>query len=167
MRLAEDLLAQAKILIQLDARRPKQANLDRAVSTSYYALFHLFIAEAVQHLCPAPKTKALMDRMSRAFQHGEMKTVCRQFEQKVAPDILATLIPNGTSPHLREIASIFVNLQEERHAADYDVGTRFSREHALAAWTTAERAFELWGALQRSEANVFLTALAFGARWYK
>ena len=44
MSLPEDLLEQAVHLATLDARRPKQANLRRAVSTAYYALFHLLTA---------------------------------------------------------------------------------------------------------------------------
>ena len=46
MSLHADLLEQAEQLAQLDPRRPKQANLRRAVSSAYYALFHLLTWEA-------------------------------------------------------------------------------------------------------------------------
>jgi hypothetical protein len=42
----EHLLEQAVTLARLDARRPKQANLRRAISAAYYALFHLLVDEA-------------------------------------------------------------------------------------------------------------------------
>jgi hypothetical protein len=42
----EDLLEQAVRLAMLDVRRPKQANLRRAVSSAYYAVFHLLVDEA-------------------------------------------------------------------------------------------------------------------------
>ena len=45
MAFADDLLAQAYHLARLDPE--SQANLRRAVSTGYYALFHLLIDEAV------------------------------------------------------------------------------------------------------------------------
>jgi uncharacterized protein (UPF0332 family) len=43
----DDLLRQALQLIHQEPRNPKQASLRRAVSTAYYALFHLLISEAV------------------------------------------------------------------------------------------------------------------------
>jgi hypothetical protein len=46
MSLPADLLAQARRLVSLDPRRPRQASLRRAISTAYYALFHLLISEA-------------------------------------------------------------------------------------------------------------------------
>ena len=46
MSLHADLLDQAEQLAQLDPRRPKQANLRRAISSAYYALFHLLAWES-------------------------------------------------------------------------------------------------------------------------
>jgi uncharacterized protein (UPF0332 family) len=49
MSFAQDLLEQAQHLVDWDGANPKQASLRRAVSTAYYALFHLLIDEAVNH----------------------------------------------------------------------------------------------------------------------
>ena len=46
MGLAEDLLRQADHLAAYERLNPSQASLRRAVSTAYYALFHLLIGEA-------------------------------------------------------------------------------------------------------------------------
>ena len=46
MSLHDDLLVRAEHLIHKEPRRPRQASLKRAVSTSYYALFHLLVSEA-------------------------------------------------------------------------------------------------------------------------
>ncbi|GAB4215496.1 MAG: hypothetical protein OHK0013_41130 [Sandaracinaceae bacterium] len=46
MALHDDLLAQAARLARTDKNRPKQANLRRAASAAYYALFHLLITRA-------------------------------------------------------------------------------------------------------------------------
>jgi hypothetical protein len=43
----EDLLEQAVTLATLDVRKPKQANLRRAVSSVYYAVFHLLVDESL------------------------------------------------------------------------------------------------------------------------
>jgi hypothetical protein len=40
----DDLLQQALELVHSKQRKPKQASLRRAVSTAYYALFHLLIS---------------------------------------------------------------------------------------------------------------------------
>ena len=42
----DDLIALAKKIAELDPNRPRQANLRRAVSTAYYAVFHYLIDEA-------------------------------------------------------------------------------------------------------------------------
>jgi len=47
MSFADDLLEQSYDLAHKEPANPKQASLRRAVSTAYYALFHLLIDEAV------------------------------------------------------------------------------------------------------------------------
>ena len=42
----DDLLEQAEQLAQIDSRRPKQANLRRAVSSIFYAAFHFLVEES-------------------------------------------------------------------------------------------------------------------------
>lgn len=48
MAFAEDLLVQACNLARRERTKPKQASLRRAVSTAYYAPFHLLIKDAVR-----------------------------------------------------------------------------------------------------------------------
>ena len=42
----EDLFSQAETLAKLDVKKPKQANLRRAVSSTYYGVFHFLVHEA-------------------------------------------------------------------------------------------------------------------------
>ena len=164
MRLAEDLLDQAWRLVFWDKKRPKQASLRRAISTAYYALFHLLIADAVSRLIPEA---ALRDRVSRSFQHGEMKQVCEQFGASPTPAALHRLLgESDASARLRSVAQAFLHLQEHRLLADYDVGHRLPRADAETIVDVADRAFRDWkGIASTKERDVFLTALAFGARW--
>lgn len=46
MSLYEDLFSQSEQLARLDPKKPKQANLRRAVSAAYYATFHFLVHEA-------------------------------------------------------------------------------------------------------------------------
>jgi uncharacterized protein (UPF0332 family) len=165
--LAEDLLAQAHHLAALDRGRPKQANLRRAVSSAYYAVFHLLVANAVLKFIPKRPT-GLIPRVSRAFLHGEMKQACVAFKRRPLGDLLQPLLGTTVSSELHSVAIDFVDLQEARHSADYDTAAVFSRASTLAILLKAESVFSNWQVVEGpDEATVFLAALAFGARWAK
>jgi hypothetical protein len=72
MSFADDLLKQAYHLARKERKNPKQASLRRAVSTAYYALFHLLIDEAVGNWSVARQRSLL----ARTFDHGPMRRVC-------------------------------------------------------------------------------------------
>lgn len=165
MALADDLLAQAHTLATLDRGIPSQANLRRAISSAYYALFHLLVAAAVERLLPAAPP-GLRERASRAFSHGEMKQTCYRFLTKRIVEDLAPLLHTGVSPEVLSIAETFVKLQEQRHLADYDVGISFTRADTLASVVETRRVFADWKLIRETnEATVFLAAILFGKRW--
>jgi hypothetical protein len=167
MALADDLLAQAATLATVDIGIPSQANLRRSISSAYYAMFHMLIADAVVLLVP-PQPAGLRARASRSFSHGEMKQVCSRFLAKRFGVDLAPLLGQNISLALFFVAEAFGDLQEERHSADYDVGRSYSRSDALSAVNQARVGFFNWNRIRSTdEANVFLTALAFGVRWAK
>jgi hypothetical protein len=64
------LLEQARHLARREKTRPRQASLRRAVSTAYYALFHMLIGEATLNW----KRVDQRDLLARFFEHGKMKT---------------------------------------------------------------------------------------------
>ena len=167
MPLANDLLRQAELLANLDAARPRQANLRRAVSTAYYSLFHLLIADCTQRLSPRHPHK-LAARIARAFTHTEMKQVCRAISEGHRSAVLEDLHPAGFSPELRLVATTFVRLQDERHRADYDLSATYTRLEALDILVLARNGFAAWSKTRGTEeTNVFLAALLFGGRWAK
>jgi hypothetical protein len=57
MSLHMDLLQQARRLARLDPNRPRQANLRRAVSAAYYALFHYLIDQACRNAVGTQQTQ--------------------------------------------------------------------------------------------------------------
>ena len=167
MALANDLLDQAEHLAHLDERKPKQANLRRATSSAYYALFHLLIREAIDRLGPR-RPVGLDLRIGRVFTHGEMKQVCRSIMDRRPSQVLADLVPEGFSGDLEFVARCFVELQEARHKADYDIAATQSRTEALEFVRQVRDAFAAWTAVRmHDEANVFLAALLFAGRWAK
>jgi len=167
MGLAEDLLNQAHFLSYHERGRPKQATLRRSISTAYYAVFHLLVANAAISLVPN-KPSGLVAKVSRAFQHGEMKQICVSFHNGDSPQSVRTLLPPKISKDLQSVAATFVALQQLRHMADYDTGLLFTRAQANEAVNRADELFMAWNRIAKTEeARVFLAALAFGARWSK
>jgi uncharacterized protein (UPF0332 family) len=71
---ADDLLELAQHLANLEPTNPRQACLRRSVSTAYYALFHLLIAEATSNW----KHTELRSELGRLFGHGKMKSASKE-----------------------------------------------------------------------------------------
>jgi uncharacterized protein (UPF0332 family) len=170
MSLAEELLAQARFLASLDPHSPTQANLRRAVSSAYYAVFHLFSAEvAAQIISGGPS--GLRQRTQRALSHNSMYKAAESFSQSgVRPRNLPADIDlqGPVSTELTSIAKGFKQLQDERHAADYDVSQSFDRIKVLALVQTAEDIFSDWSREKSSgNAPVFLASLMFWQLWNK
>ena len=166
MSLHADLLTQARELAVREPRRPSQASLRRAVSASYYALFHLLVDDATKRMLPGRNRAALRHCLARAFAHGGMKQVAQSFSRDEVPAKLAPGL-NGQPLQLAlvGVANAFVDLQEVRHKADYDTARRFTRREVLDLVYRAEQAFADWNQVRKSiQADTFLTGLlAFGS----
>jgi uncharacterized protein (UPF0332 family) len=123
MRFPGHLLEQASSLANLEKGRPRQASLRRAVSTAYYALFHLLTTAAVANW----KTSRQRHALARVFEHANMHEACKKTNDK------SFLNPNHANvKHLKHIANTFMQLQQHRHTADYDNSKRWTRTEVLA-----------------------------------
>jgi uncharacterized protein (UPF0332 family) len=138
----DDLLDQALHLARRDPKRPKQANLRRAVSTAYYALFHLLIADAVTYW----RLERQRSSLARAFEHRRMKEACRRC--------------NSPNVALRAVAEAFVELQQSRHLADYDNSRVWTKVEVMTHIATVRTAFQKWGKVKdQTDAQDFLLSL--------
>ncbi|MBY0523784.1 MAG: hypothetical protein K2R98_10325 [Gemmataceae bacterium] len=164
MSLHDDLLEQAARLATSDSRRPKQVNLRRSVSSAYYALFHLLIGEASRLYA---KDIEMMGRVSRTFNHVEMKRVSTSFVSQRLPKAL--LPAGGTyaiSFELQRVASSFLELQQARHLADYDVRRVFSRQEVLRCVDLSRQAFADWERVKKNDdARLYLACFLLWKRW--
>jgi uncharacterized protein (UPF0332 family) len=156
MPFADDLLEQAQFLAKRDKKRPRQASLRRALSTAYYALFHLLTTAAVASW----KTPRQRAALARHFTHARMNDACAKTRGRKFPN------PNHASVrHLRAIANAFVELQQYRHAADYDNSKKWTRTEVLTHLELAAEAFESWNAIAKEPiAEDFLLQLLIGVR---
>jgi uncharacterized protein (UPF0332 family) len=164
MSLHLDLLEQASTLAAIDRRRPKQASLRRAVSASYYALFHLLTSEA-SALYAAEF--GLAARINRTHNHGDMKKTSAMIANDKLPRGVQPLGGGYTTPpDLKIVANAFVSLQQARHEADYDLTRTFRRQETLAFVQTANQAFEAWERVKKSDdARLFLACFLLWKRW--
>jgi uncharacterized protein (UPF0332 family) len=164
MAYAEDLLEQAKHLARRERTRPRQASLRRAVSTAYYALFHLLIREAVKNW-KRPRERLTLSRM---FEHSNMKRACLRKRDELQSRLNghpASKQLTEDSAHLLNIAKAFTDLQHQRHLADYDSSSSWTRVDALEIISTVEVAFESWKSIRdNNEAQDFLVTLLLQER---
>lgn len=165
MALHDDLLEQADHLSTRERRRSRQASLRRAVSSAYYALFDLLVAEGARRLSPA-QPSLLRQQIRRAFTHADMHRVCRQFAAGSPSQGAAQTIRGPLEAELKRVAEIFVELQVARHEADYDLAVSFNRVDALQKVELAREGFAVWKQIRdRPNATVFLAALLFQRQW--
>jgi uncharacterized protein (UPF0332 family) len=143
MPFADDLLEQAYHLAHREPTNPTQASLRRAVSTAYYALFHLLIDEAVGNWNIARQRGTL----ARTFDHGRMRSICN--------DTVKQFYSDGKPQHglhLKRVAESFIRLQVERHRADYDISFEWETTDVVRFLELATAAFADWRAIRDQEA---------------
>ena len=106
-----DLIKTARELTVSGNNKPRQANLLRATSTAYYALFHTLAkccADLLIGGSGSQRSPEAWRQVYRALEHGVAKNAC---DSK-----LITKFPN----EIQDFANAFITMQAKRHKADYD-----------------------------------------------
>ncbi|HTQ56498.1 MAG TPA: hypothetical protein VMI94_18655 [Bryobacteraceae bacterium] len=162
MRLPGGLLEQAQHLARREPKRPKQASLRRAISTSYYALFHLLISEAVLNWRRAEDRVEL----ARMFEHAHMRSICASKRDELNKEFKKKKTagrPNqeeAVKRSLHRVANTFVQMHEQRELADYDYSSNWTRTDVLPKVEGVAAAFKAWKAIRNEDiAQAFLFAL--------
>lgn len=158
----DKLLEHAERLAGFDAPagRPREADLRRAVSGAYYALYHELIGRAVEQAMPGAGREDRA-KAARWFNHTDIKSVCDWVvECATSPTPKKIVVESGvwslfSAPgvgggrvgvvpaQLAFIADSFITLMSARHEADYDHEASFPRASAqsqVRAARTAVRA---------------------------
>ena len=166
----EDMLSHARGLVLRGVSvqaAPSETDARRAVSAAYYALFHPLAAEGAKNSVP-PGLSGLRERVSRAFDHGQMRRVCDLFARGSwgSAPVVRPLVTLPLSPDLVQVAEAFVALQDARHASDYDLSSTLAQRDAVRFVVLASDALEAWARVRGTpNAAVFLTALLLHERW--
>ena len=141
-----ELIKTARRLANATGHRPSQADLRRAVSTAYYAMFTaLATLCANQVVGSSPQKRALPEwaRTYRALDHGRSETVMNELDperRSKAKQGIASSVDNS----VEIFAETLDRLKLERHAADYDPGPlKLKRKSVLNLIGEAEAAILL------------------------
>jgi hypothetical protein len=145
---------------------PVDAELRRAISSAYYALFHATLKMATERFVGAPhRTTSAYALIYRGFVHNRMKDVCRAIDRPILGQRHQTLLQRTrVSPEARTFANAFVSLQALRHRADYDPQVAFRRSDAVDACDQAESAAQALAAIDPVELTDILALLLVEAR---
>jgi hypothetical protein len=156
-------MAQAEFLLRNSDSN--EANARRAVSSAYYALFHLLVRDAILNW----KHVDHRSRLARSFDHKRMKDA----STAILKDIGSVQNQERANPDPEEalgfklwtVAQAFVDLQQARHRADYDIEEQFQPLDAAVNVAQAALAFSAWVEIRNEPlAQRYLYSLLFKDR---
>lgn len=159
MALPDDLLELSRDLASLHPEVAHQASLRRAVSTAYYAIFHLLISEAAANWA-RPELRAAL---SRCFDHGPMKTASETRVSQINLDFKNNALQGNAAmvaEHLRTVANAFIQAQQWRNDADYNVARQWTPIEVERQIASVAEAFKAWEVIRdESVAQAYLLSL--------
>lgn len=152
------LLEHAGKIASSDPAELNASVLRRAISTAYYSVFHLLTGAGSARIA---SHKVIQQTVSRKYDHGKMLKVSDSIAKGYVKDPLKSLL--GPVPtELIQVASIFAELQEKRHLADYDSrpSADFSPLQTIQTVEQAKKAFSEWEKVNGSiAAEAYLLAM--------
>ena len=171
-RLPDELLSQAHHLARKELGRPRQASLRRAVSTAYYALFHLLVGESTRSLAGTERRSSqLRALLGRAYRHDEMAKASKGFSQGASglPPTVRALPEAARIPDdLADVAQAFCELRYRRESADHDVAAWLNRREVSSLVRRAETAMQCWKRVRQDPASrLYLISLLAWSRMPK
>ena len=160
----EELLDQADDLAAgLLPGQIRQIDLRRAISSAYYAVFHLCLTELADMVVKsipgtAENQAARYGLVYRKIAHRDLRQVCSEIQLAKPSRAFQNSMPAlGFSPDIRFFGRNFVDLQASRHTADYNPMSQFTALDAQAAAGSARAAFKRFGRVDPPEKALFLT----------
>jgi uncharacterized protein (UPF0332 family) len=160
----ERLLEQAETLI---TRHGDETDLRRAVSATYYALFHYALRAAADLMIGAASRGAPQYSLAYcSIDHARLKTLRDQMRGPAPQDVILPYAPPAPAyfGKMSAFVRLTVNLQQERHYADYHPTIRFDEPRARQAVSTARIAIKAFEDSTAEQREAFLTLLLFKPR---
>jgi hypothetical protein len=140
---------------------PRQADLRRAISAVYYGIFHFALgAVADEFVGVTQRASGRYALVYRSIDHRTLKDICNEVrKQKLSSKFARHIPPTGVDPDIQAFATAAFELQEKRHAADYDPQPRYERRDAMLAIEAAQSAVRAFRRAGQDDRRTFLTLL--------
>ena len=133
---------------------PSEADLRRAISTAYYAVFHTLAASNAELIAGQPQSSMASyawERVYRRLDHGRAQNNLRA--------VLPQLSPNGAN-----FVHTFIDLQRLRHEADYNPNFSITHARTLNMIAQAETAIRNFAQLTEEERRFIAAQSLFDRR---
>jgi ATP phosphoribosyltransferase regulatory subunit HisZ len=163
----EHLFEQAeKLIVPPPSGPPRQVDVRRAISSAYYAVFHALLTAAADEF--VGKTKHASPEYAllyRSINHGWLRSLCDGLKGAQPTKRFASYAPaGGFGPNIQALSLAVIDLQEKRHAADYDPSIRVKTADALLTIRTGRSALARFNRASSARRKRFLALLAFPPR---
>ena len=157
----EHLFDQADRLMAPVIGRPREVDLRRAASAAYYGVFHFVNREVANEVAgPTQQRTPRYALAYRSLDHRVLRETCDAIRRSTPPARYEPFIPQGGfHAGLVTFAAAVPNLQDRRHAADYDPLAPFSTLDVRASLATARAAVAQYLAADIEHKRMFLTLL--------
>ena len=162
----DHLFEQANKLISIQVGPPRQVDIRRAISAAYYATFHATItAAADQFIGITNRDTSRYGLVYRSVSHTWLRDLCKEVQKPTLSNKFKPHAPtNGFGPNITAFAAAVVELQEKRHATDYDVMIRMNKSDAVLAISTARAALRRFNKTSKARRLAYLSVLLFPPR---
>ena len=143
-----------KLVPQAPTPPPSQADMRRAISTAYYALFHTLAASNAELIAGQPQSNLssyAWERVYRRLDHGRAQNNLR--------GVLDRLSPTGEN-----FVRTFIDLQDRRQEADYDPSATITRTRTLNIIANADIATGDFTQLSEEERRLIAAQSLFDRR---
>jgi hypothetical protein len=101
----------------------------------------------------------------RSVSHAWLRDLCKEVQKPTLSNKYRPHAPStGFGPNITAFAAAVVELQEKRHAADYDVMIRMNKSDAALATSTAKAALRRFGKASKARRLAYLSLLLFPPR---
>jgi hypothetical protein len=162
----DHLLEQADRLVSSRSGAPRQADLRRAISSAYYAVFHAILTEGADEFVGRTQRQTpRYELVYRSIDHRVLRRLCEDVARDDLPKKLSQYEPpGGFGQELKGFAAAMVDLQERRHLADYGPLFRADVSGARLAVATARTALSSLRNMSSARRKAFLTLLLFSPR---
>lgn len=163
----DHLFEQADRLITIAAGPPRQADIRRAISAAYYATFHATVTAAVdQFIGVTNRDTSRYGLVYRSVSHAWLRELCKEVQKPTPSNRFKPYVPStGFGSNINAFAIAVAELQEKRHAADYDIMIRMNKSDAVLAIGTARAALNRYGKASEARRIAFLSLLLFPPRY--